>query len=216
MPAYVSALLDRLCHDPAAVQPLFAEPLPASPAGGAHRVLALPLLAARGARRRGGRASRSATTRPLACRRASADAASGRTVAGTACRAPTRPLASRDSTRQAASSTSTPSYATVTAGATSAEQLRAQALRRDVEHLGDVAERVRPLAVVGRHPAVGLHVEALLPAAGGEAILLQVDHRLPDHRQDQRALGRNVPRLVPDLVKLDRAEPARRRSALPG
>jgi hypothetical protein len=31
MPRYVSALLDRLCHDPAAVQPLFADRLPAAP-----------------------------------------------------------------------------------------------------------------------------------------------------------------------------------------
>jgi len=31
MPEYVGALLDRLCHDPGAVQPLFAEPLPADP-----------------------------------------------------------------------------------------------------------------------------------------------------------------------------------------
>lgn len=30
-PPYVSTLLDRMCHDPAAVQPLFAAPLPASP-----------------------------------------------------------------------------------------------------------------------------------------------------------------------------------------
>ena len=30
-PAYVAALVDRLCHDPAAVQPLFATPLPADP-----------------------------------------------------------------------------------------------------------------------------------------------------------------------------------------
>lgn len=31
MPAYVSALLDRLCNDPAAIQPLFVEPLPVKP-----------------------------------------------------------------------------------------------------------------------------------------------------------------------------------------
>lgn len=31
MPEYVGTLLERLCHDPAAVQPLFAEPLPATP-----------------------------------------------------------------------------------------------------------------------------------------------------------------------------------------
>jgi len=31
MPAYVSALIERLCNDPAAVQPLFVEPLPAKP-----------------------------------------------------------------------------------------------------------------------------------------------------------------------------------------
>ena len=31
MPAYVAALLDRLCHDPSAVQTLFTEPLPTAP-----------------------------------------------------------------------------------------------------------------------------------------------------------------------------------------
>jgi len=33
MPRYVATLLDRLCRDPAAVEPLFARPLPAHPAG---------------------------------------------------------------------------------------------------------------------------------------------------------------------------------------
>ncbi len=33
MPPYVKALLDRVCHEPAAVRGLFAEPLPARPAG---------------------------------------------------------------------------------------------------------------------------------------------------------------------------------------
>ena len=31
-PPYVGALVDRACHDPAAIQPLFAEPLPEHPA----------------------------------------------------------------------------------------------------------------------------------------------------------------------------------------
>ena len=42
-PAYVSALLDRLCRDPAAVQALFRDAAARRPDGGAHRVLAVPL-----------------------------------------------------------------------------------------------------------------------------------------------------------------------------
>ena len=40
-PAYVPTLLERMCEDPAAVQPLFRAPLPAAPRRRAHRLLAV-------------------------------------------------------------------------------------------------------------------------------------------------------------------------------
>ena len=42
-PEYVATLVERLCRDPAAVQPLFRTPPLAAPESGAHRLLAVPL-----------------------------------------------------------------------------------------------------------------------------------------------------------------------------
>ena len=47
-PTYVATLVERLCEDPAAVQPLFRAPLPAATRGGAHRLLAVPVHEPRG------------------------------------------------------------------------------------------------------------------------------------------------------------------------
>jgi hypothetical protein len=66
MPAYVSALLDRLCHDPAALQPLFVEPLPAKPS--AVRIAFWSYrFAPPGEREAWWTREQIAATRPLAC-----------------------------------------------------------------------------------------------------------------------------------------------------
>ena len=42
-PPYVTALVEKLCNDAASVQPLFRDPLSASPDRRAHRLLAVPV-----------------------------------------------------------------------------------------------------------------------------------------------------------------------------
>ena len=67
----------------------------------------------------------------------------------------------------------------------------ARAPGRDV---AEVHERVRPPAVVRGHPLVRFPVQPLLATPHREAVLLQIEDRLPQHGQRQRPLGRDRPR----------------------